>query len=46
MKASIKLRIAALLGSIGTTWALVYVLAGYAYPEPQTKALVAVSVAR
>ena len=46
MKASIKLRIAALVGSIGTTFALVYLLAGYAYPELQTQALVAVSVGR
>jgi len=46
MNVSVKLRIAALVGSIGTTFALVYLLAGYGYPELPTKALVAVSVGR
>nr|ALV86385.1 hypothetical protein [uncultured bacterium 8] len=35
MKASLKVRIATLLASIGTTLALVFLIAGYAYPEGQ-----------
>ncbi|HEY2559265.1 MAG TPA: hypothetical protein VGI48_06110 [Caldimonas sp.] len=46
MNDSIKTRIAALAGSILITFASVYLIAGYAYPEPPAVVVVAVSAPR